>query len=112
LFQEIEDIAVPAPVTGKRKRRTTATAETKNAKRTKAIEQVPYYGNKQEGKAPPHGKPAVWSENRQGLCEALPYYNAYQSGAYTNGGMVYGFLCDGEVGDRDYFGNHIMIARV
>ncbi|KAE9365208.1 hypothetical protein N431DRAFT_420140 [Stipitochalara longipes BDJ] len=106
ILPESEDIATP--VMGKRKRGANTTK--KPAKKTKKPD--PYYINKQGGKLPPCGQPLVWSEKRQGLCEALPYYNAYQSGAYTNGKIVKGFLCDGEVGDRDYFGDQIMIARV
>jgi hypothetical protein len=106
MYQEIEDNVTPPPATNKRKRGATSPKST--AKKPKAV----YYGNKQQGKPMPHGQPPVWSDKRQGLCEALPYYRAYQSGAYTHGGRVLGFMCDGEVGDRDVFGDQIMIARV
>jgi hypothetical protein len=71
-----------------------------------------YYGSKQEGKPKPYGMAPIWAEKRQQLCQVLKWFKAYQSGAYTNGGIAYGFLCDKEVGDRDYFGDQIMIARV
>lgn len=58
------------------------------------------------------GGPLVWAEKRQQLCEALPYYIAYQSGAYTHDGIVKGFLCDKFVSLRDKFTDEVMICRV
>ncbi|RDW62154.1 hypothetical protein BP6252_11587 [Coleophoma cylindrospora] len=72
----------------------------------------PYHVNNQEGKPEPYGSPPVWGDKRQQLCETLPYYRAYQSGAYTNGGIVYGFMVDKEVGVRDKFEEEVMIASV
>lgn len=71
-----------------------------------------YYKNVQKDKPEPFGIPPVWSETRQGLCEAVPYYRAYQSGAYLNGGIVHGFLCDKEASKRAKFDDTIMIATV
>lgn len=68
--------------------------------------------NVQENLPIPYGPPPVWSDRRQGLCETLPYYRAYQSGAYMSDGLVYGFLCDKEVGPTDRFTDEVMIARV
>lgn len=68
--------------------------------------------NVQQNLPAPYGPPPVWSDRRQGLCETLPYYRAYQSGAYMNDGLVYGFLCDKEVGPTDRFTDEVMIARV
>jgi hypothetical protein len=98
----------PPPAINKSKRAGTTTSKKAKPKKLKTA----YYGNKQLCKPMPHGQPLVWSDKRQGLCEALPYYRAYQSGAYTHAGKVLGFLCDGEVGDRDVFGEQIVIARV
>ncbi|KAH8816837.1 hypothetical protein F5884DRAFT_236441 [Xylogone sp. PMI_703] len=63
-------------------------------------------------KPKPFGEPLVWADKRQQLCEALPYYKAYQSGAYMHDGIVHGFLCDKEVGFRDKFTDEVMICRV
>jgi hypothetical protein len=71
-----------------------------------------YYGNAQRDKPEPYGQPLVWANKRQPLCDAVTYYNALQSAAYTSGGIVHGFLCDKEVGPRDKFDNEIMITRV
>lgn len=71
-----------------------------------------YYQSVQDEKAMPLGEPPVWADKRQSLCETLPYYRAYQSGAYMNQLTVRGFMCDKEVGPRDKFTEEIMIARV
>jgi hypothetical protein len=66
----------------------------------------------QVNKPEPYGQPPVWADKRQQLCETLPYYRAYMSGAYIHDGIARGFMCDKEVGDRDKFDEEIMIARV
>lgn len=78
--------------------------------RPKAVQ--PYYVDVQEGKPAPFGKPPVWAEKRQQLCETLPYYRAYQSGAYSDNGVVKGFMIDKEVGVRDKFTSEIVICSV
>ncbi|KLT45973.1 hypothetical protein CC85DRAFT_299148 [Cutaneotrichosporon oleaginosum] len=42
------------------------------------------------GRAPP-----VWAQSRQELCEALPYYRAFQSGMYMHKRVPFGYLLDG-----------------
>jgi hypothetical protein len=69
-----------------------------------------YYINAQDGKPEPHGQPPVWGDKRQQICETLPYYNAYQGGAYRSEGVLYGFLTDKEVGPRDQFTDQILIT--
>ncbi|KAL9077233.1 MAG: hypothetical protein Q9161_000499 [Pseudevernia consocians] len=65
----------------------------------------------------PRGQPEVWAEVRQALCEALPYYQAYQSGAYSwgseagKGGYVYGFLLDNDNDERGYMDEKVVITR-
>lgn len=61
-------------------------------------------------KPEPFGIPPVHSEIRQSLCEAVPYFRAYQSGAYTNDKRVIGFLCDKEASIRAKFTPEVMIA--
>ena len=126
------EIVNPPPITSKRKSRSSRrdtdylnegadseidepAAKRKTTKTTKANKAAPkaaYYVNAQQDKPEPHGQPSVWADKRQQLCETLPYYRAYQSGAYTSDGLAHGFLCDKEVGDRDVFTDYIMIARV
>lgn len=47
------------------------------------------------------GPKLVWADNRQGLCDALPYYKAHQSGAHTKDKIPIGILLAGgvEIGD-------------
>ncbi len=84
----------------------------------------------------PRGPPDVWAEvlvilsfdrivsekltlpqARQSLCEALPYYQAFQSGAYSwgskggKGGYVYGFLLDNDNDERGYMDEKVVITR-
>lgn len=57
------------------------------------------------------------SQARQALCEALPYYQAYESGAYYwgskggKGGYVYGFLLDNDNDERGYMDEKVVITR-
>lgn len=89
-----------------------ATKSSKRTTRTRKLPTVKYHQSVQEGKPEPYGKPPVWADKRQQLCETLPYYRAYQSGAYRSGGIIHAFMCDKEVGPRDKFDDEIMIARV
>ncbi|KAI9715076.1 MAG: hypothetical protein M1812_006194 [Candelaria pacifica] len=57
------------------------------------------------------GQPLVWAEGRQALCESLPYYRGYQSGGYSYGGLIYGFLLDKECHSRDYMDATVVITR-
>lgn len=84
----------------------------------------------------PRGQPEVWAEVsimlsqrllaskvltpsqvRQALCEALPYYQAYQSGAYSwgsehgKGGYVYGFLLDNDNDERGFMDENVALTR-
>jgi hypothetical protein len=71
-----------------------------------------YHQPTQGDKPAPYGQPLVWADKRQSLCETLPYYRAYQSGAYMSKGVVRAFMVDREVGPRDKFEEEIMISRV
>ncbi|KAL8822721.1 MAG: hypothetical protein Q9191_006546 [Dirinaria sp. TL-2023a] len=57
------------------------------------------------------GKPLVFAETRQALCESLPYYRAYQSSAYTHGGRVYGVMLDYALDDSAYMDEEIIIHK-
>ncbi|KAI9756288.1 MAG: hypothetical protein M1815_003872 [Lichina confinis] len=67
--------------------------------------------NAAEQKPGPIGQPAVWAENRHAMCECLPYYRAFQSGAYVSGGLCHGLLMDKQAGERDVVSEHVVIAR-
>lgn len=71
-----------------------------------------YHENVQSGKPEPIGHPEVWSSIRQQLCETLPYYQAYQSGAYTQDGIARAIVIDKEVSIRDKFDEEIVITSV
>lgn len=73
---------------------------------------VKYHQSVQDDKPTPYGQPPVWADKRQNLCEALPYYKAYMSGAHLHDGMVRAFMVDKEVGIRDKLNDEILIARV
>ncbi|MCJ1470214.1 hypothetical protein MMC07_008859 [Pseudocyphellaria aurata] len=59
----------------------------------------------------PFGQPEVWADYRQNLCEALPWYKAYQSGSYTFKDLAFGFLLDKDSGERQYMDEEIVITR-
>jgi alkylated DNA repair dioxygenase AlkB len=71
------------------------------------------FANRQPGaqKPPPIGRPQVWAEGRQELCETLHYYRAYQSACYSTGGFVRGFMFDKVAHHRDYIDNDVVISR-
>lgn len=78
----------------------------------KPVGSTKYHRSMQEDKPVPCGQPPVWADKRQSLCETLPYYKAYMSGAYMHLQMVRAFMVDKEVGPRDKFEEEIMISRV
>ena len=59
----------------------------------------------------PYGSPLVWADDRQALCDSLPYYRAFQSSAYIRDGLTHGFLIDRDCGDRSYMDEEVVIAR-
>jgi hypothetical protein len=91
------------------KRKAMAKMTSKIAKKSKA---PLYHENVQDGKPEPVGQPIVWAFKRQQLCETLPYYNAYQSGAYTHDNIARSILIDKEVSVRDKFDEEIVITSV
>jgi hypothetical protein len=84
----------------------------RRANNAKGTGYVKYHQSVQSEKPEPYGDPPVWADKRQSLCETLPYYRAYQSGAYITRGVVHAFMVDKEVGPRDKFEEEILIARV
>jgi len=70
------------------------------------VEQTPPF------RPPPLGLPRVWSEARGALCEALPYFKAYQGSLYSKGKVANGFLIDKEVDHGDVFASQVIISSV
>ncbi|KAE8836366.1 hypothetical protein PTNB73_04328 [Pyrenophora teres f. teres] len=64
-----------------------------------------------QNKPEPFGKPEVWAEGRQELCETLHYYRGYQSASYATGGFVRGFMFDKVAHDRDYVDSDVIVSR-
>ena len=50
-------------------------------------------------------------QERQHLCEALPYFNAYQSALSGRQGNIFGAMFDSQGGERDYMDEDILITR-
>ena len=59
----------------------------------------------------PRGKPEVWADTRQELCESVPYFRAYQGGIYFRDGVVFGYLLDAFGAERDYIGSNVVISH-
>jgi hypothetical protein len=98
-----------SPEKATKKSKSTGKRKTEGSRR---VTPAAYHANNQLNKPEPHGNPEVWADKRQQLCETLRYFNAYQSGAYTNDGIAYGHLIDAEVDARDKFDEHIVITSV
>ncbi|PNH33007.1 hypothetical protein BJF96_g3820 [Verticillium dahliae] len=62
--------------------------------------------------ASPLGKPVVWSENRQALCDSLWYFKQHQAGSYPIDGVLRGFLLDGESTIRDIVTSDVIISTL
>ncbi|KAK4561319.1 hypothetical protein LTR86_004636 [Recurvomyces mirabilis] len=59
----------------------------------------------------PAGKPEVWADSRQALCETVPYFKKPQGGCHQNDGHVYAFLFDGVGHCREYMDSEVIISR-
>ncbi|KAK6532773.1 hypothetical protein TWF281_006949 [Arthrobotrys megalospora] len=57
------------------------------------------------------GKPAVWCDTRQELCESLPSFRSYQGGCYASKGFGRGYLIDGHASERDYMDASVIISH-
>jgi hypothetical protein len=56
--------------------------------------------------------PEVKAYYRQSLCEALPYFKAFQSSAYISRGYVRGALLDAECRLRDVLGAQVIMTTM
>ncbi|KAL9119086.1 MAG: hypothetical protein Q9187_004357, partial [Circinaria calcarea] len=59
----------------------------------------------------PYGIAPVHAESRQDLCDSLPYYHAFQSGAYTQKEVGWGMLLGRDAGARPYMDEEVVITR-
>ena len=64
-----------------------------------------------EAKPPARGRPLVWADTRQELCEGLPYFRAYHAGIYIKNDVAFGYLLDAFGSDRDFIGSHVVISH-
>ncbi|KAK3624649.1 hypothetical protein LTR56_020899 [Elasticomyces elasticus] len=62
-------------------------------------------------KPKPSGRPQVWADSRQALCETVPYFKKPQGGCHSNDKHVYAFIFDGVGHCREYVDNDVIIAR-
>lgn len=62
-------------------------------------------------KPKPEGKPPVWADSRQILCETLPYYRAHHGAGYAREGIAYSFMFDAQASERDYMDSTVIISR-
>ncbi|CAG8185575.1 unnamed protein product [Penicillium salamii] len=59
-----------------------------------------------------YGTPPAWSEGRQQLCDAIPWFRCTQGAMYHSEGFCYGFLIDADGGTRSYLDEEILITRI
>ena len=59
----------------------------------------------------PRGRPQVWANSRQALCETVLYYQAWQGACYISKGVLYSFMFDSNGHSRDLIDNDVVIAR-
>ncbi|GAB7343325.1 hypothetical protein MBLNU457_1373t1 [Dothideomycetes sp. NU457] len=64
-----------------------------------------------EDKPLPRGRPRVWANCRQALCETVLYYQAWQGACYISKGVLYSFMFDNNGHSRDLIDNDVVIAR-
>jgi hypothetical protein len=60
----------------------------------------------------PVSNPLVWAKGRGSLCEALPYFRAFQGSLHTSNLIAKGFLIDQETDQRDVFSAQVIISSV
>ncbi|KAJ6002126.1 hypothetical protein N7522_007353 [Penicillium canescens] len=61
---------------------------------------------------PIYGTPPAWSEGRQQLCDAIPWFRCTQGAMYHSEGFCYGFLIDADCGSRTYIDDEVIITRI
>lgn len=113
-----ESIAVPAVPTAPPVQpvpvvqATKSTLKLKPSKAAKVSTPIPEVEDIKPKRPAPAGQPLVWAEKRGALCEALPYFRAYQGSLHSAGVIALGFLMDQEVDQGDVFGAQVVISSV
>lgn len=57
-------------------------------------------------------QPVVFGNRRQAVCEAVTYYNAYNSSLYTQDGVARGLYLDKEARPQDVFKAEVIISTM
>ncbi|KAL0937584.1 uncharacterized protein CTRU02_207315 [Colletotrichum truncatum] len=60
----------------------------------------------------PFGKPLVWANNRQALCDSLSYYKSHQGSLYTSEKTAKGILINKHATVRDMMGPEVIITTL
>ncbi|KAK4137082.1 hypothetical protein BT67DRAFT_448305 [Trichocladium antarcticum] len=101
----ILELVVVAPTT----KRTKINVKSQRAARSVPIKTV---DETKTDRPLPVGQPLVWAKGRGALCEALPYFHAFQSSLYSSGLNALGFLIDQETDQRDVFSEQVIISSI
>lgn len=62
--------------------------------------------------AEPFQRPSIWADNRQALCDALPYYKAHESSLYSAKKIAKGVLVGKQATIRDLLSPEVIITTV
>ncbi|SCZ89985.1 BZ3500_MvSof-1268-A1-R1_Chr1-3g01707 [Microbotryum saponariae] len=84
-----------------------------DTRKTFSIDKSEWVQPEKDLKISEEGFPPIWCQSRQELCEALPYFRAYQGGHYDLGERCIGYLLDGypAPGDRCEAKGKIIISH-
>ncbi|QQK43144.1 Oxoglutarate/iron-dependent dioxygenase [Penicillium digitatum] len=88
------------------------TAKTKKEQATKVSADQLEAAINDQALEPVCGTPPAWSEGRQQLCDAIPWFRCTQGAMYHNEGFCFGFLIDADGGTRTYIDEEIIITRI
>ncbi|KAL6230477.1 hypothetical protein BDW75DRAFT_234370 [Aspergillus navahoensis] len=58
------------------------------------------------------GAPPAWADDRAALASAIPWFTCYEGGMYHNKIVCYGFLLDGDSGNRCHIDDEVVITRI
>ncbi|TDZ60602.1 hypothetical protein CTRI78_v004833 [Colletotrichum trifolii] len=56
--------------------------------------------------------PEIWAENRQSLCDALPWYKSHEASLYTIDKVAKGILINKQVSVRDYLSDEVIVTTL
>ncbi|KAL4820411.1 hypothetical protein BDW67DRAFT_172641 [Aspergillus spinulosporus] len=58
------------------------------------------------------GIPPAWADDRAALASAIPWFTCYEGGMYHRKMVCYGFLLDGDSGNRCHIDDEVVITRI